>query len=256
MSNSYGFGGEEIKEESSWRYALGIFVATLILSAVFLYYYVGPSVDEFSGNKPSPAITEEPISISIAETTFAPPANCTVFPRARRGGARDELSLYALWQSMNCYSPARRDEFVENSPDTRRIDMLISKRTSGFSEMERIETLYLPRTIDQRGVRTPYQLTKYNFRNQADAASVVPTNGYANTELYLGATAEDDVLALFCFKDREDIESPECWRRYEYNDEIQVSYRFKRPYLPEWRAIDAEVRAFVAGLDTSSTAKE
>lgn len=246
MSNGYGFGGEEIKQESSWRYPLGIFVATLVLCAIFLYYYVGPSVDEFSGNVPSPAISEEPVQITIAGAVFAPAANHTVFPRARRGGERDELALYALWPTMNGYTPAQRREFVENAPDARRIDITIARRASPFTEEQRFETLYLPQTVDQRGVRTPYQLTKFTFREQR---ANVPTSGYADTELFVGADETGGLLALFCFEERDYISSPECWREYEHNDLIEVSYRFKRPYLPEWRAIDSAVRAFIAELD-------
>ena len=245
MGNGHGFGGDEIKQESSWRYPLGIFMATLVLCAIFLYYYVGPSVEEFSGNVPSPAITEEPVIIEIAGTHFAPAANHTVYPRARRGGAREEVSLYVLWPTMNGYAPAQRREFIENDPDTRRIDITIARRTSPFSENKRFESLYLPQTVDQRGVRTPYQLSKFTFKDQhAD----VPTSGYADSEMFVGTDEDNQLLALFCFKEREDIRSPECWREYEYSDTIEVSYRFKRPYLPEWRAIDTEVRKFVNGL--------
>ena len=249
MSNGYGFGGEEIKEESSWRYPLGIFLATLVLCAIFLYYYVGPSVDEFSGNVPSPAITEEPVELQIGGMTFAPSANYTVFPRARRGGERDEVVLYALWPSLNGYSPAQRREFIENDPDTRRIDITIAKRSSPSTEQQRFETLYLPLTVDQRGVRTPYQLTKFTFTEQR---SSVPTNGYRDTELFVGQDADGKLMALFCFAERDDILSPECWREYEYSDSVEVSYRFKRPYLPEWQRIDTEVRNYIAGIDRSA----
>ncbi|MAW79601.1 MAG: hypothetical protein CMI63_05140 [Parvularcula sp.] len=253
MSNGYGFGGEEIKQESSWRYPLGIFMATLVLCAIFLYYYVGPSVDDFSGNTPSPAITEEPVRVEIGGIVFAPAANYTVYPRARRGGARDEVVLYALWPTMNGYAPAQRKEFIENEPDTRRIDIVISKRSSMFTEAERFERLYLPQTVDPRGVRTPYQLTKFTFKDQR---SNVPTNGYADTELFVGADANGGTAAVFCFKEKEEITSPDCWREYEYGETIEVSYRFKRPYLPEWRAIDAAVQKFVAELDQTRIAGE
>ncbi len=246
MSDGYGFGGEEIKEESSWRYPIGIFLATLVLCAIFLYYYVGPSVDEFKGDLPSPAITEESVSIEIGGSVFAPAANYTVYPRARRGGVRDEVSLYALWPNMSGYTPSHRKEFVENDPQTRRINMVLSKRTTPITEAERLETLYLPNTIDRRGVRTPYQLTKFAF---AERRANVPTNGYADTELFVGADEKEDLVVMFCFKERSDIPSPECWRTYEYSPTVSVSYRFKRPYLPEWRAIDAEVRSYVAGID-------
>ncbi len=245
MSNQ-GFSNDEVKQESSWRYPLGIFLATLVLCAIFLYYYVGPSVDEFSGNVPSPAVTEEPVVVEINGVPFAPAANYTVYPRARRGGERDEVVLYALWPNMDGYAPAHRKEFVENEPDTRRIDITIARRASSFTEAQRFESLYLPQTADQRGVRTPYQLTKFTFvERRAD----VPTNGYKDTELFVGADTDGNLLALFCFKERPDIRSPECWREYEYNDKIEVSYRFKRPYLPEWRAIDEKVREYVSGLD-------
>ncbi len=253
MSNGYGFGGEEIKQESSWRYPLGIFLATLVLCAIFLYYYVGPSVEDFSGNTPSPAITEEPVRVEIGGIVFAPAANFTVYPRARRGGARDEVVLYALWPTMNGYTPAQRREFIENAPDTRRIDIVVSKRTSSFTEAERFDRLYLPQTVDSRGTRTPYQLTKFTFKDQR---SNVPTNGYADTELFVGADATGKTASVFCFKEKEEITSPECWREYEYGDTIEVSYRFKRPYLPEWRALDAAVQEFVAELDQTRVSSE
>lgn len=245
MSSGYGFGGEEIKQESSWRYPLGIFIATLVLCAIFLYYYVGPSVDEFSGNVPSPAISEEPVKFTVGGVRFEAPTNYTVYPRDRRGGERDEVTLYALWPTLAGYTPARREDFVENASDTRRIDILISQRTSAFSEQERIDVLYLPQTNDRRGARTPFQLVKYTFQDQRES---VPTNGYAGTELYLGETDDGSSFALFCFADREEVKSPECWREYELTPTVSVSYRFKRPYLAEWKAIDARVREFVEGL--------
>jgi len=242
MSNGYGFGGDEVRQESSWRYPLGIFIATLVLCAIFLYYYVGPSVDEFSGNVPSPAISEEPVTFTVAQQPFKIPTNFTVFPRDRRGGEREEVALYALWPTMAGYSPARREAFIENQPDTGRIDIQITKRMSAFNEQERIDRLYLPQTIDKRGSRTPHQLMKYEF---AEQRSNVPTNGYSDTELFLGEATDEKIIALICFKEKEEIRSPECWREYELTPGVSVTYRFKRPYLAEWRAIDARVRGFI-----------
>jgi hypothetical protein len=244
MSN-YGIGGEEVKQESSWRYPLGIFLATLVLCAIFLYYYVGPSVDELGGNVPSPAISEEPVAIDVGGVHFAIPANYTVFPRDRRGGARDEVWLYALWPTLSGYAPSRREDFIENPPDTRRIDILIASRTSPYTERERIDILYMPATTDQRGARTPLQLIKYEFKDQR---ANVPTSGYSGTELYLGETADKQILAIFCYKERDDVPSPECWRELELSPTVALTYRFKRPYLAEWRKIDEEVRTFVAGM--------
>lgn len=244
MSGGYGLGGEEIKEESSWRYPLAIFIATLVLCAVFLYYYVGPSAEDLTGNAPSPAVSEEPVAFTVGDLDFSVPTNYTVFPRDRRGGERDEVSLYLLWPTLTGFTPARRADFVENADDTRRIDIIISTRTSPFSEMERVENLYMPQATDRRGVRTPFQMTKFTFKDQRADVSV-PSNGYALQDLYLGRAADGSVLAIFCFDDAQNFKSPECWREYELSKNVSVSYRFKRPYLPEWQAIDSKVRGFV-----------
>lgn len=244
MTN-YGFGGDEIKSESSWRYPLLIFLATLILCAIFLYYYVGPSVDELGGNVPSPAVSEEPISLVVGGQQFAIPANFTVFPRDRRGGEREEVALYALWPTLSGYAPQRREDFVENAPDTRRVDISIENRRSAFTEQERIDSLYMPQTLDRRGVRTPYQLIRYEFREQR---SNVPSSGYAGTELFIGESEDGGVIALFCFKETPDNPAPECWREYESSPSVTVVYRFKRPYLPEWRKVDAEIRGLINGF--------
>ena len=65
MSSNYGFGGDEVREESSWRYPIGIFLATLVLCAVFLYYYVGPSVDDINGTVPSPTVSQDVVNLSL-----------------------------------------------------------------------------------------------------------------------------------------------------------------------------------------------
>lgn len=245
MTNNYGFGGDEVHEESSWRYLIGIFLATLILSAILLFYYVGPTVDDINGTVPSPTVSEDIVEINLDEHQFKVPANYTVFPRERRGGEVSSLSLYALWPTMTGYGPAWKLEFIDNDPDTRRIDIVVSLRSTSFTELDRIETLYLPHTIDKRGARTPYGLNRHTFRQERDN---VPTNGYADTTLFLGQATDNQTMALFCYNEVPTIPSPECWREYELNKDISIIYRYKRPYLAEWREIDERVRQFILDL--------
>jgi hypothetical protein len=195
---------------------------------------------------PSPSISEEPVTFTVGGIPFSVGANYTVFPRDRRGGDRDEVALYALWPTLSGYSPQRREEFIENPLDTRRIDIVIARRTSAFDEKKRIDILYMPQVNEKRGTRTPYRLMKYTFKDQRGN---VPTNGYTDTELFLGQTEQGDLMALFCFEDREDVKSPECWREYEISPDVSVSYRYKRRLLDEWQQIDARVRDFVEGLE-------
>lgn len=241
-----GIGGEEIQEESSWRYPLAIFLATLVLCAVFLYYYVGPSIDELGGNEPSPAISDERVTLTVGDLTIAVPANYTIYPRDRRDGQRREVYLYALWSTFSGYTAARREEFVEDTPRSRRIDIVLAERTSTFSEAERIEKLYMPKAKDRPGERTANQLVRYEFREQP---SDVPTNGYAENDLFLGEDEDGKPVAIFCVRDQAAVSSPYCWREFEITDKVSLSYKFKKPYLPEWRAIDRQVKLFVASME-------
>ena len=246
MSQQQGFGGEDIKEESGWRYPLMIFSITILLSAIFLYTYVGPSGDELLGNTPKPTISDEPISAVIAGERFVVSANYTVFPRDRRPGERKSLSLYTFWPTMSGYAPARRADFIDNDKDSRRIDIIISKRRTPFSESERLEYIYMPQVLDKRGTPAQYGLTKYTFK---DRGTNTETSGFNSRILFLGAAGDDSeqLVLLFCYQEHK-VLAADCYREYELNDTISVRYMFKRPYLPEWSQIDMKVREFVANI--------
>lgn len=245
---SYNLGGEEVKEESSWRYPLIIFVTTIILCVIFLYHYVGPDVEELQGNKPRPTISDEIVQLAIGETTFNVPANYTVFPRARRPGDRDSVILYASWPRMEGYVPARRSDFVENAFNSRRIDITIRKKGTPFTEEQRLEILYFPNVNEREGAPYDFGLTRYSFK-KGGALESAPASGYANKELLIARDESGDVAALFCYQGKkDDVVPPECYREFDFNDRVSVKYRFKRAYLAEWQRIDSRVHEFVSGL--------
>ncbi len=252
MSNSYGFGGEEIREESSWRYPLGIFVATLLLCAVFLYHYVGPSVDDLQGSTPNPTISEERVRITVGDRIFFVPANHTIYPKDRREKVTEDLHLYAIWPTMNGYTPARRQDFIEDEPGSRRIDVQIRRRDSVFSEQQRLEQLYLPHVVDKAGQPGDYQLTQFTFK---EARANAPTNGYAGKDMYMGEAADGELLVLFCYKDQEEKTIPsQCYRRLDFSENVSIRYAFDRAYLPDWREIDTQVRRFIITLTDAAGA--
>ena len=78
MSNT-NFSDDDVKTESSWTGPLRVLIIVLILSAAFLYYYFGPSVEDIQGNNPRASASDLPINISIAERDFVIPENYTQF---------------------------------------------------------------------------------------------------------------------------------------------------------------------------------
>ncbi|MEM9989909.1 MAG: hypothetical protein AAF723_10365, partial [Pseudomonadota bacterium] len=199
---------------------------------------------EIQGNKPRPTINDELLALSVGDISFSIPANYTVFPRDRRAGERENVSLYASWPRMNGYVPARREDFVENKPDARRIDMLIFEKQNPFTEQDRLNILYTPHIIDELGSPFDYNLTLYEFRQGSDNAS-----GYAEKMMFTGVANDGTMAVLFCYPETEDnIVPADCYREYDLSPEVSVKYYFKKFYLPEWRRIDEQVHNFIDSL--------
>lgn len=246
QQQGYSIGGEEVREESGWRYPFLIFVATLLLSGFVLVYYFGPRPEELSGDVPRPSISEDSVIISVGGLQFDVPANHTVFPRDRRPGARDSLALYAAWPRMDGYTPSRRIDFVENRRNSRRIDVLIEENNTPFDEPERLEILYKQHVTDAGGVPDENGLTKYTFGR---ASSLAPGAGYENRIMYTGLTEDGELAVIFCYDYPDESLIPaDCYRIYDVTEEVWVRYIFKEVYLPEWRKIDLAVKAFVDDL--------
>lgn len=246
MSGNNVFGGEEIREESGWRYPLLILSATLFLCVVFLYHYVGPGVDELQGSAPKPTISEEAIQIQVGDVQLRVPANHTIYPRDRRTRSTDQLELYAIWPTMNGYTPARRSEFIDNNPSSRRLDIAIFKKTMDFTEAQRLDLLYLPHVVDKTGQASDYQLTRFIFK---EARANAPTNGYANKELFVGKEGDDSLVVLFCYDTNvSEIIPPNCYRELDWTDTVSIRYSFKKEYLADWQEINAQVRRFLQSI--------
>ncbi|MEM1379494.1 MAG: hypothetical protein AAGH41_02600 [Pseudomonadota bacterium] len=244
--DSYSIGGEEVREESGWRYPLIIFVATLLLSAFVLVYYFGPSPEEIAGDVPRPSLAEDSVVITVGGLSFDIPAKHTLYPRDRRPGERQSLALYAAWPRMDGYTPSRRSDFVENRANSRRIDVIIETNNTPFEEQQRFDILYKRHVTDAGGVPFDHGLTKYEFAN---ASSLAPGAGYEDRVMFVGETEAGDNAVLFCYDFGDDELIPkDCYRTYDITEEVWVRYFFKEPFLPEWRKIDAAVHEFVEDL--------
>ncbi|MEM1409259.1 MAG: hypothetical protein AAGG79_00765 [Pseudomonadota bacterium] len=244
--DSYSIGGEEVREESGWRYPLIIFVATLLLSAFVLVYYFAPTPEEIVGEVPRPSVSEESVVLTVGGIAFDVPANHTVYPRDRRPGPRERLALYAAWPRMDGYTTSRRNDFIENRPNSRRIDVIIETNNTPFDEGQRFRILYSPHVTEAGGVPFEHGLTKYEFAN---TSRVGPAIGYQDRVMYVGQAPGGEEAIIFCDQHPdEELIPPECSRYYDINEEVWVRYFFKEPFLAEWRRIDAAVHEFVDKL--------
>ncbi len=215
---------------------LTVLGVTLLLSFGFLYYYFGPTIRELRGDSPDPSASVAPLYMSVGEVPLVIPTNFTRFPRARRGGERESVSLYALLPDFKPFTPDKSEIFDSNVPDSPVIYFEISAFRTALEEGERLEKVYIEKVIDDYGRDGPYGLTAYDFGENT---------GYKNEDLFVYYGEERGPVVLRCYEETELIPSPHCRRDMRLNDKLALSYRYKRPWLAQWRTIDEDVKSLV-----------
>jgi hypothetical protein len=234
---------EDVREEPAWRLPLIGGIILLGMSIGVLWYYLGPTVDDITGNTPGATTSETQIRLSINGVPFMVPENYTLYARDRRSGERDLLSLHTLFPEFVGFTARNADEFAGNPGHSRVVHIQIEARRSPFSEEERLSRIYMGQIENLTGEDGPHGLQRYGFR--ADS-------GYRNEELFVGLGDDGRSVVLRCFLDEPDVVSPSCRRDTELGDKLTLSYRFKRTYLEFWRDIDAGVHILVDTFRTNA----
>jgi hypothetical protein len=220
---------EDAHEESSWTTPLRVLVITLVLSIGFIYYYFGPTVDDIQGNIPVASVSDRPISLSIGGRSFVIPENYTQFPRARRGGVRENVALYARLPDYEPYAADLVEEFETNSAYSPIVHFQIESYRAPLNERQRVVRSYMPVVIDPKGEEGPAGLTLYRFSEGS---------GYFNEDLFLGDDDRGGLAVIRCTKQMSDLLFPYCRRDTKLLETVGLSYRFRRSRLADWRSID------------------
>lgn len=239
-SNEYyedatGDDGLEAKEDSSLTLPLTIIGVTLLLSLGFLYYYFGPSISELAGDVADPSESSAPVTLTVGGAEFRIPTNYTRFPKDRRGGERDQVSLYALLPDFEPFSHGDKETFEQESKTSPVIYFEINTPPFLLDEKPRLEKLYRDH-IGSPPSQGPDGLTRYSFDG---------STGYKDEDLFIFDEDTDHPVILRCYRETGTINMPSCRRDMNISDKLSISYRYQRHWLPQWRAIDAEVQKLV-----------
>ena len=91
---------EEIHQHSGWLIPLAFGCAILLLSGLFLGWYLRPGPQAPA----APTGQSNIVELTVRGAAFAIPANYIESPAARAGGEQDSLALAALFPSWRGYS--------------------------------------------------------------------------------------------------------------------------------------------------------
>jgi hypothetical protein len=227
---------EDIHGHSGWLLPLGLVCAILLLSGLFLGWYLRP------GPRTAQATDRSNIvALRVGGKAFAIPANFIETPAARSGGDQAAVTLAVLFPSWHGYSDQEARQFAGNAPDSAVIRLSLRGNAGALSAADRLARIYLPYVSNVDGAAGPFELTQYGFR---------PDSGYGRNDLFVGKTASGPVL-LLCEQEAPDLPSPNCIAVDRMiAPGLSLSYRFKRAYLARWAEMSAGADALIRKFET------
>jgi hypothetical protein len=229
MSNT---NQQKIHQHSGWLIPLAFGSAILLLSGLFLGWYLRPG----PRTPATPTGQSNIVELTVRGAAFAIPANYIQSPAARTGGEQESLALAALFPSLQGYSESEAKLFQGNAADSPVIHIHLRADGGNLDAKARLERVYKPYLTNPDGAAGPFGLTQDAFG---------ANSGYERNDLFAGQGAGGLVL-LLCERAAGDLSSPNCLaidQLLERN--LNFSYRFKRAYLARWREIDSGVSGLV-----------
>lgn len=229
-----------IRKRSGWMIPLGVFLVTFTLSALILLYYLAPTAPNFLDEQMSPTSRTDVVALRVHGLKIWIPANYLQYESSRRGGARKDVSMFALLPDVAGWSNLRASAFSDNTADSAVVYMLIRDERLNLTEADRLSRIYLAYVTDPKGKPGPFGLTQFTFRDDT---------GYRNEDLFVGSTPTGPVL-LRCARFSPTVPSPGCMRDTPIAHNVALSYRFKRAHLAQWREIGKAIGGLVARFKT------
>lgn len=176
--------------------------------------------------------------IVIGNDVLRAPANAIRFERGRRDGVAANLQLYLRWPDMRGYSAAARDDFNHAGGSRNILFLSFEPRIMSRDMSGRLQPIYRA-LIEPRAHEGPGGLALHPFT----AAS-----GYLDEMLVVGPEEAGGRFVARCLTGPAAAESlADCERDLFVGEELVLVYRFPSSLLPQWRLLEASVRAYADG---------
>ena len=118
---TYSDTDDTIRKRSGWLIPLGVFLVTLVLSAVILLYYLAPSAPSFIDEQVAPTSRTDIVALRVHGLKLWIPANYLEYESSRQGGANEGRG--------DVRAPARHGRLVQlGSRDVRRQQSQFTRR--------------------------------------------------------------------------------------------------------------------------------
>lgn len=186
------------------------------------------------------------IRLTIGRDTLQLPENTLRFADQRQNATFEQIDLYLSWPELRGYETALRDRFNSIEP-AGIIFLQITQSTMTRDMSGRLEPIYR-----QLLTREPAE-----GRAGLDAHRFRPGTGYEGEILFTGRDKSGEVYAVRCLDTAKEAAptNSDCQRDIHLGRDMSVLYRFPISLLPQWRELEASVRAFILSSQTKPLAE-
>ena len=189
---------EEIHQHSGWLIPLGFLLVILVLSGLFLLWYLRPG----PGLPAAPTDQSTPGRVDRAGRGLRHSRQLHQNPRRPAGGEQDEVTLVGPVADMRGYSDAEARLFAGNAPDSPVVHLRCAATPIGWTPPAGWRASICPISPIPTGTPGPFGLTRYGFRQDS---------GYGRDDLFAGEN--DGKLICCCASGRRRIcPAPTAWR--------------------------------------------
>ncbi len=180
----------------------------------------------------------EAVDIVIGQDHLRLPKNALRFEDQRQSGSAVRADLYLTWPEMQGYSHGERNRFNDVTRSENLIFLNISQSTMSKDMSGRLEPIYR-HLFSGHPEAGPDGLALHQLK---------PNSGYGGEVFFTGRMDDGSDYAVRCMMaaDPAEATSADCQRDIHLGNDLSVLYRFSSRLLPQWHAMEAQVRAYVA----------
>jgi hypothetical protein len=182
------------------------------------------------------------LPISVGGLVFNVPPAAIRMPLQRRAGTQNRLDLVFLWPALAPPDPAAKPVASEAVPAIDRLFVTITAPDDTLGPAERIRTIY-PRYFDFGRFAGPDGLLVIRFRDGTP---------YQAEDLFYDPAAPERFVVR-CSRPGAGPTPGICLLERRFADAADVTVRFPRDWLVDWRQVSAGIEKLLASLRASSS---
>lgn len=225
---------EERNSPQRWLFLMliaGLVLITVIFLLSRLLLYSGPELV----NSPYSTETTSRL-ISVGSVDFRVPENVIRHGDQRKAGSRKKLELVFLWPDMKGFNLQDQVAFNNMTDSSRLIFVTLSVPAMPMATSDRLHDVY---STHFRG--SPIQGASGLIGFEMNSES-----GYAGETIFFKPDDTTPFVAR-CMKPLQQA-AAFCLRDLVWNDNLQISYRFRTPLLSQWPKLDMIIEAKIREL--------